>query len=60
MLGRVVRPEALRQFQAQRPRLFAVAYRLLGSAGEAEDVIQDAFFVSMKRTTPRSTTPRPG
>lgn len=43
MLGRVVRPEALRQFQAQRPRLFAVAYRLLGSAGEAEDVVQDAF-----------------
>ncbi len=39
----MLRPEDLRAFEAQRPRLFAVAYRLLGSAGEAEDVVQDAF-----------------
>ena len=25
-------------FEAQRPRLFAVAYRMLGSATDAEDV----------------------
>lgn len=30
-------------FEAQRPRLFAVAYRLLGSASEAQDVVQDTF-----------------
>ncbi len=30
-------------FRAQRRRLFAVAYRMLGSVGDAEDVVQDAF-----------------
>jgi RNA polymerase sigma-70 factor (ECF subfamily) len=33
----------IEQFQAQRPRLFAVAYRMLGSASDAEDVVQDAW-----------------
>jgi len=32
-----------REFEAQRPRLFALAYRLLGSASEAEDAVQDTF-----------------
>jgi RNA polymerase sigma-70 factor (ECF subfamily) len=31
------------EFEAQRSRLFGLAYRLLGSAAEAEDVVQDAF-----------------
>ena len=31
------------RFQALRPHLFSVAYRMLGSASEAEDVIQDAW-----------------
>ena len=30
-------------FQAVRPRLFGVAYRVLGSATDAEDVVQDAW-----------------
>jgi RNA polymerase sigma-70 factor (TIGR02957 family) len=30
-------------FQAHRARLFAVAYRMLGSANDAEDVVQDAW-----------------
>jgi RNA polymerase sigma factor (sigma-70 family) len=30
-------------FEAQRPRLFGLAYRLLGSASDAEDAVQDAF-----------------
>ncbi|HEX6401776.1 MAG TPA: RNA polymerase sigma-70 factor [Pseudonocardiaceae bacterium] len=36
-------PEALQTFEEQRPRLFAIAYRLLGSASEAEDAVQDTF-----------------
>lgn len=31
------------QFQAFRPYLFSIAYRMLGSVEEAEDVLQDAF-----------------
>jgi len=30
-------------FQAQRPRLFGIAYRMTGSAGEAEDILQEAW-----------------
>ena len=30
-------------FETQRPRLFSIAYRMLGSASEAEDVVQDAW-----------------
>jgi RNA polymerase sigma-70 factor (ECF subfamily) len=30
-------------FERQRPRLFSLAYRMLGSASEAEDVVQDAW-----------------
>lgn len=31
------------EFEVQRPRLFGLAYRLLGSAAEAEDTVQDAY-----------------
>ena len=34
---------ALDEFQRQRGRLFGIAYRMLGSAAEAEDVLQDAW-----------------
>ncbi len=30
-------------FERHRPRLFSLAYRLLGARGEAEDVVQDAW-----------------
>jgi RNA polymerase sigma-70 factor (ECF subfamily) len=30
-------------FQSARPRLFAIAYRTLGSAADADDVVQDAW-----------------
>ncbi len=31
------------RFEASRPRLASIAYRLLGSAADAEDTVQDAF-----------------
>src|SRR5688572_13313302 len=35
--------ERLERFEANRGRLFGVAYRMLGEASEAEDVVQDAY-----------------
>ncbi|MFC8429574.1 sigma-70 family RNA polymerase sigma factor [Streptomyces sp. NPDC057253] len=35
--------EAADAFQRLRPRLFGIAYRILGSVSEAEDVVQDAW-----------------
>jgi RNA polymerase sigma-70 factor (ECF subfamily) len=35
--------DALSVFEAQRPRLGRLAYRMLGSVSEAEDVVQDAW-----------------
>ena len=37
------RPEDTALFEAQRPRLLRLAYRMLGSVAEAEDVVQDAW-----------------
>jgi RNA polymerase sigma-70 factor (ECF subfamily) len=36
-------PTVTDDFEAQRPRLRALAYRLLGSWSDAEDVVQDAY-----------------
>ncbi|GAA2271338.1 RNA polymerase sigma factor SigJ [Glycomyces scopariae] len=33
-----------RRFEDDRPRLVAVAFRMLGSSGEAEDAVQEAWF----------------
>ncbi|MEU9384388.1 RNA polymerase sigma-70 factor [Streptomyces sp. NPDC048279] len=35
--------QATRDFLAARPRLFGIAYRVLGSAAEAEDVVQETW-----------------
>src|SRR5215470_11975510 len=37
------RDEGLAAFISVRPRLFGIAYRMLGSAAEAEDVVQDVW-----------------
>lgn len=37
------RPTAEDTFQALRPRLFGIAYRMLGVRADAEDVVQDAW-----------------
>lgn len=34
---------AAAEFESHRPRLFSLAYRMLGSASEAEDVVQDTY-----------------
>lgn len=34
--------ESVEVFETHRPRLFAIAYRMLGSAADAEDVLQEA------------------
>lgn len=38
-----LRVDDVDRFEAARPRLEAIAYRLLGSAGEAEDAVQETF-----------------
>ncbi|MDT9685943.1 RNA polymerase sigma-70 factor [Streptomyces sp. TRM76323] len=35
--------ETVEEFESHRPRMFGLAYRMLGSAAEAEDVVQDAY-----------------
>ena len=35
--------DAALSFEPHRPRLIRVAYRMLGSVADAEDVVQDAF-----------------
>lgn len=39
-------------FEPHRPRLFALAYRMLGSVADAEDVVQDAFLRWHQRAEP--------
>ncbi|MET7740118.1 RNA polymerase sigma factor SigJ [Streptomyces sp. NPDC005385] len=36
-------PSPADEFETHRPRLFGLAYRLLGSAADAEDAVQDAY-----------------
>ena len=36
--------DSVQAFEAQRPHLLALAYRMLGDIGRAEDVVQDAWF----------------
>ncbi|WP_042370675.1 RNA polymerase sigma factor SigJ [Streptacidiphilus neutrinimicus] len=45
------------RFEAARPRLEAIAYRLLGSAGEAEDAVQETFLRWQAADVERIETP---
>jgi RNA polymerase sigma-70 factor, ECF subfamily len=46
------------EFESHRPRLFALAYRMLGSATEAEDVVQDAWLRCSAARPPDLRSPR--
>jgi RNA polymerase sigma factor (sigma-70 family) len=48
----------LKVFQEQRPRLFSIAYRMLGSACDAEDVLQDAWVRFDKARTEELRSPQ--
>ena len=43
--------ELVDEFEAHRPRLRAVAYRMLGSAGEADDAVQEAWLRASRAGT---------
>ena len=43
-------------FEAERPRLLGLAYRILGSAVDAEDVVQEAW---VRWQAPRDDVERP-
>ncbi len=47
-------------FEAERPRLLNVAYRLTGSVADAEDAVQEAWLRLDRHRGGRSTTCRPG
>lgn len=50
--------EAQEEFQAARGSLFGIAYRMLGSVSEAEDILQDAWI--RWQTYDRSKVENPG
>jgi RNA polymerase sigma-70 factor (ECF subfamily) len=45
------------EFEAERARLFGLAYRLLGSAADAEDMVQEAFLRWQKEDRSRIASP---
>ena len=50
--------EPVEVFEQQRPRLLGVAYRILGSLADAEDVVQEAWLRWSRTDVARSTRPR--
>ena len=50
--------DGLSTFLSVRPRLFGIAYRMLGSAAEAEDIVQDVWVPGRPRIAVWFATPR--
>lgn len=46
------------EFEAFRPYLFSIAYRLLGSASEAEDIVQDAYLRALAKANAEIDSPK--
>jgi RNA polymerase sigma-70 factor (ECF subfamily) len=48
----------VQQFEEHRPLLFGIAYRMLGSASEAEDAVQDTYLRAIATGTEEIRSPR--
>jgi RNA polymerase sigma-70 factor (ECF subfamily) len=48
---------AVKTFDGQRARLFAIAYRMLGSASDAQDILQEAFLRWRQTSQSKITSP---
>lgn len=53
-----VQTPALSTFQEHRPLLFGIAYRMLGSVAEAEDMVQETFLRWQRQTTEGVQSPK--
>ena len=51
-------PDPAAVFDPLRPKLARIAYRMLGSVADAEDVVQDAFLRWMAADRGRCVSPR--
>ncbi|HWB67866.1 MAG TPA: RNA polymerase sigma-70 factor [Mycobacteriales bacterium] len=51
-------PADVEQFTELRPLLFAIAYRMLGSAADADDILQDAYIRWAQRGPAEVSSPR--
>lgn len=58
-LGHEQHSDAAESFDPLRPKLMRIAYRMLGSVADAEDIVQEAFIRWMKTIAPRCASPRP-
>jgi RNA polymerase sigma-70 factor, ECF subfamily len=56
--SKIMTEAELQQFEQHRPVLFAIAYRMLGSVADAEDIVQDTYLFWQKAD--RNTVPNPG
>jgi RNA polymerase sigma-70 factor (ECF subfamily) len=59
MMSEADHRDAAAIFDPLRPRLMRVAYRMLGSVADAEDVVQEAFIRWMGLAAARCANPKP-
>jgi RNA polymerase sigma-70 factor (ECF subfamily) len=46
-------------YEPLRPLLFSIAYRMLGTVSDAEDILQEAFLRYHRRSPPATASARP-
>src|SRR4029079_9253056 len=57
-VGKVTRMDGTAAFEAERKRLFAIAYRMLGTASDAADVVQEAWLRWQRASNTEIDSPR--